>query len=134
LLGAAFALVGWAVATRISALIQIDALLRAGVEGVPPAALESAFKSAPIVWTSVFPVGLFFPLGLITLGVALCWRSPLNRWCGLPLALGGLLFPVGRAAGHEFAVISCDLLLAAAFAAFGWGILTRPEAWETTPG
>jgi hypothetical protein len=134
LLGAAFALVGWAVATRISALIQIDALLRAGVEGVPPAALESAFKSAPIVWTSVFPVGLFFPLGLITLGVALCWRSPLNRWCGLPLALGGLLFPVGRAAGHEFAVIACDLLLAAAFAAIGWGILTRREVWETTPG
>jgi hypothetical protein len=132
LVGAAFTLTGWATATRISALIQIDSLFRAGVEGVPPSALEPAFKSAPVVWVSMFPVGLFFPLGLLTLGLALFWWRPVNRWFGLLLALGGVLFPLGRAAGIVPAVIACDIVLAAAFAAFGWQILTRPQVWATT--
>ncbi len=132
LAGAGATLAGWAVSTRISALIQLDALLRTGVEGVPANALESAFKSAPVVWASVFPVGLLFPLGLVTLGLALFWRRPVNRWSGLLLALGGVLFPAGRAMGIDFAIIACDLTLAAAFVSLGWQILSRPEAWETT--
>lgn len=132
LLGAAFVLVGWAVSTRISAVIQLHLLLRAGVEGVPANALESVFKSAPSVWVSFFPVGLFFPLGLITLGVALFWWHPVNRWFGLLLALGGALFPLGRAVGIEYAIIACNIVLASAFAAIGWQVLTRPEVWETT--
>jgi hypothetical protein len=132
LLGAAFVLVGWATATRISVLIQLDALLRAGVEGVPPSALESIFTSAPVVWASVFPVGLFFPLGLITLGLALFWWRPVNFGFGLLLALGGVLFPLGRAVGIDFAVIASDIALAAAFAAFGWQILARPAVWENS--
>lgn len=132
LVGAAATLAGWAVSTRISTLIQLDALLRAGVEGVPASALESTFKSAPLVWVSMFPIGLSFPLGLITLGVALFWWRPLNRWSGLLLALGGVLFPIGRAMGNEFAYIACDITLAAAFVSLGWQVLSRPEAWETT--
>ena len=132
LLGAGFVLVGWAASTRISVLIQLDGLLRAGVEGVPPSALQSIFMSAPAVWVSVFPVGLFFPLGLITLGLALFWWRPVYCWFGLLLALGGVLFPLGRAVGIDFAVIASDIALAAAFAAFGWQILTRPAAWENS--
>jgi hypothetical protein len=133
LLGATSTLVGWAAATRISVLIQLDALLgRAGVEGVPASTLESAFKAAPAMWVSVFPVGLFFPLGLITLGLALFRWRPVNRWLGLLLALGGVLFPLGRAMGIEAAMVACDITLAAAFAAIGWQILTRPEVWATT--
>jgi len=132
LLGAASTLTGWAVATRISVVIQLDALLRAGVEGVPPTALETAYASAPIVWASTFPVGLFFPLGLITLGLALFWARPLNRWLGLLLALGGVLFPLGRAVGIRPAVVACDIVLATVFAAIGWQILRRPEVWEST--
>jgi hypothetical protein len=131
LLGAASTLVGWAASTRISTVIQLDTVLRAGVEGVPPSAIESAFKSAPAVWVSIFPVGLFFPLGLIMLGLALFWWRPVNRWFGLLLALGGVLFPLGRAVGIEFAIIACDIVLAASFTAIGWQILTRPEVWET---
>jgi hypothetical protein len=132
LLGAASTLVGWAAATRISVLIQLDAAMRAGVEGVPPSALESAFKAAPAMWVSVFPVGLFFPLGLITLGLALFWWRPVNWRLGLLLALGGALFPLGRAVGIEWAIVACDITLATAFAAIGWQILTRAEVWATT--
>lgn len=132
LLGATFALVGWAASMRILTVIQLDAVLRAGVEGVPANALGSVFNSAPALFVSIFPIGLFFPLGLVTLGVALFWWRPVNRWSGLLLALGGLLFPMGRAAGIEFALIACDLTLAAAFVSLGWQTLTRPEVWETT--
>jgi hypothetical protein len=131
LLGATSMLIGWAAATRISVIIQLHALLSAGVEGVSPSALESVFKASPAMWVSVFPVGLFFPLGLITLGLALFWRRPLNCWLGLLLALGGVLFPLGRALGIELAIVACDIVLAAAFAAIGWQILTRPEVWAT---
>lgn len=132
LLGAACALLGWAASMRILTVIHLDALLRAGVEGVPPSALESVFNSAPVVLLSIFPVGLLFPLGLVTLGLALFWWRPLNRWLGLLLALGGILFPLGRAVGIESAIVACDIVLATAFAAIGWQILTRPEVWETT--
>jgi hypothetical protein len=132
LFGAAATLVGWAASTRISVLIQLDAVMRAGVEGVPPTALGSAFQAAPLMWVSVFPVGLFFPLGLITLGLALFWWRPVNCWLGLLLALGGVLFPLGRAMGIEFALVASDITLAVAFAAIGWQILTRPEVWAAT--
>jgi hypothetical protein len=132
LAGATCALVGWAASLRITAVIHLDMLLRAGVEGVPPSALETTFKSAPALFVSVFPVGLFFPLGLIMLGLALFRWRPVNRWLGLLLALGGVLFPVGRAVGIVPAVIACDLVLAAAFAALGRQILTRPEVWDAT--
>lgn len=130
LLGAAFVLVGWTAATRILTVIQLDMVLGAGVEGVPPSALESIFKSAPALFLSIFPIGLFFPLGLITLGLALFWWRPVNRWFGLLLALGGVLFPAGRAVGIEAAIIGCDIVLAAAFAAIGWQVLARPAVWE----
>jgi hypothetical protein len=55
----------------------------------------------------------------------------LNCWLGLLLALGGVLFPLGRALGIELAIVACDIVLAAAFAAIGWQILTRPEVWAT---
>jgi len=132
LLGAAFVLVGWAASTRILTVIQLHTALSAGVEGVPPSALESIFKSAPALFISIFPVGLFFPLGLITLGLALFWWRPVNCWFGLLLALGGVLFPLGRAVGIEQAIIACDIVLASAFAAIGWQILARPEVWEAT--
>jgi hypothetical protein len=133
LLGVFFVLAGWAAATRISVVTQLDTLLSAGVEGVPAPALESIFKSAPGVWLSIFPVGLFFPLGLITLGLGLFRWRPVNRWFGLLLALGGLLFPLGRALGIGFAIIACDIALAAAFAAIGWQILARPATWDQHP-
>ncbi|MCA1565411.1 MAG: hypothetical protein LC803_07210 [Acidobacteria bacterium] len=132
LLGAASTLVGWAASTRISVLIQLDALLRAGVEGVPPSALESIFKAAPAMWVSVFPVGLFFPLGLITLGLALFWWRPVNSWLGLLLALGGVFFPLGRAVGIQWAIVASDITLATAFVGIGWQVLTRPGVWATT--
>ena len=61
---------------------------------------------------SVFPIGLFFPLGLIVLGLALFRWRPVNRWLGMLLAMGGVLFPLGRAVGIQWAILACDVVLA----------------------
>jgi hypothetical protein len=52
----------------------------------------------------------------------------------LLLALGGILFPIGRAAGQVWAIIACDIILGAAFALIGWQILIRPELWSKRHG
>ncbi|MCA1625538.1 MAG: hypothetical protein LC768_14075 [Acidobacteria bacterium] len=134
LLGGASALVGWTASARIGVLIQLSALSESGVAAVPPNFSEVLMQSAPTVWTSIVPIGIFFPIGLITLGLALAWERPIHWWIGLLLALGGVLFPIGRAAGQVWAIIACDIILGAAFALIGWQILTRPELWAKRRG
>jgi protein-S-isoprenylcysteine O-methyltransferase Ste14 len=78
---------------------------------------------------SIIPAGLLFPIGTIILGITMFVARPIHRGIGALLSIGGVLFPIGRTAGHEWAVVSCDLVLAATFALIGWQILTRPEVW-----
>jgi len=130
LLGGAFGLIGWTASARIGVLIQLSALTESGVAAVSPNLSEVLMQSAPAVWTSIVPIGIFFPIGLLTLGLALAWARPVHWWIGLLLALGGILFPIGRAAGQVWAIIACDIVLGAAFALIGWQILTRPELWS----
>ena len=122
LVGGALTVIGWAVGIRILGLGQLESLL-------PAATLRSAFEAAPIVWLSIVPSGLFFPIGLITLGAAIFFARPIPRAIGALLAAGGALFPVGRIGQLPWAFVSCDLILGAAFALIGWQILTRAELW-----
>jgi hypothetical protein len=130
LVGATLALIGWVIGSRIMVVGQLQALLANGVPGVPPDTLQKMFQHAPIVFVSIIPVGLLFPIGLIVLGVTMFVARPIHRGAGALLAIGGVLFPIGRAAGQEWAVVSCDLVLAATFALIGWQIVTRPEVWD----
>jgi hypothetical protein len=131
LIGATLAVIGWVVGSRIMVIGQLQALLANGVPGVPPDSLQKLFQHAPIVFVSIIPVGLLFPIGLIVLGITMFVARPIPRGIGALLAIGGVLFPIGRAAGHEWAIVSSDLLLGATFALLGWQILTRPELWRT---
>lgn len=106
LTGAALTLLGATVAARIMVLVQLKAL-----SGNDPVAL---LRTAPVVWVSVIPIGLMYPIGLILLGIAL-YRSQ-YRAIGLLLALGGLFFPAGRAVGIVPALYISDALLAVAYA------------------
>lgn len=133
LIGATLALIGWVIGSRIMVIGQLQALLANGVPDVPPDSLQKMFQHAPMVFVSIIPVGLLFPIGLIILGITMFVTRPnalrLHRGAGALLAIGGVLFPIGRAAGHEWAIVSSDLVLAATFALIGWQILTRPEVW-----
>jgi len=129
LIGAALAIMGWVIGSRIMVVGQLQALLANGVPGVPADALGKMFQHAPLVFVSIIPVGLLFPIGLIVLGITIFVVRPVNRWIGALLAIGGVLFPLGRAVGHEWAIVSCDVVLATTFALIGWQIVTRPEVW-----
>jgi len=129
LIGATLTLIGWVIGSRIMVIGQLQALLASGVPGVPADSLQKMFQHAPLVFVSIIPVGLLFPIGLIVLGITMFVTRPIPRGVGALLAIGGALFPIGRAVGHEWAVVSCDLVLATTFALIGWQILTRPEVW-----
>jgi len=130
LTGAAFALMGWAVGIRILALGQLESLLAIGVTGVPADTLDKMFTAAPIVWLSIVPSGLMFPIGLIILGIALVVARPISRWIGALLIVGGILFPIGRAVRVIWAISACDVVLGVTFALIAWQILTRRELWS----
>lgn len=63
--------------------------------------------------------GIFTPLALMGCGIAL-WRAHIGpRWAAPALAIGGLLFPASRIGEVAALVVVTDLVLAAAFVAFG---------------
>lgn len=135
LVGAAFTLVGATVGARILAVHQL-VLLAETVPGAT-ATLSTMLQSAPIVWVSIVPVGLTYPIGLITLGSALVTARPVNRWIGVLLVIAGILFPIGRAVGVDAAVYASDAVLAITYGFLSREILTRRELWDsalvTTP-
>ena len=132
-IGGALTIAGWTAGCRIIALGQLESLLRSGVTGVPVDTLDRMFTAAPIVWVSIVPVGILFPLGLITLGLTLFVTAPVNRWIGALLAAGGVLFPLGRAVHIGWAFSACDVILGVSFALLGWQALTRRELWAMQP-
>jgi hypothetical protein len=130
LAGAAFTLLGATVGARIMVLVQLASL----AEPVPgaPATLSGLLQSAPIVWVSIIPIGLMYPLGLILLGSALAIARPVNRWIGVLLVIAGILFPIGRALNVDPAVYASDVVLAITYGFLSWEILTRRELWDDT--
>jgi hypothetical protein len=135
LFGAALTLLGAAVGARIMVLLQLRQL--ADTDPASMATLSKLLGSALIVWVSLIPIGLMYPLGLITLGSALLVARPVNRWIGMLMVIGGVLFPIGRALSIEPAVYASDAIMAITYGFLSWEILTRRELWDdslvTTP-
>ncbi|HEX7830003.1 MAG TPA: hypothetical protein VF787_10110 [Thermoanaerobaculia bacterium] len=127
LLGAALSLLGWTIGARIIALRQLQALSALDVPGVPADATQKLLEFAPIVFVSIVPIGLLYPIGMTILGVALFVTRPVPRWIGASWIAGAILFPVGRAIGVIWAFNASDLLLGAAFLGAGWMILKQPR-------
>ncbi|HEY0159159.1 MAG TPA: hypothetical protein VGF28_17865 [Thermoanaerobaculia bacterium] len=133
LIGGALTIAGWTVGCRIIVLGQLESLLQSGVTGVPADTLDKMFTAAPVVWLSIVPMGLMFPLGLIVLGAALVATAPVHRAIGALLVAGGVLFPVGRAVRLEWALGACDVALGLSFALLGWEVLRRRESLALRP-
>jgi hypothetical protein len=130
LAGAALTLLGVTVGARILALHQLGML----AETIPgaTATLSAMLQSAPMVWVSIVPIGLMYPIGLILLGSALLIARPVNRWIAVVLLIGAVRFPVGRAVGVVHAVYASDALLAIAYGFLSWEILTKRELWDSS--
>ena len=111
MIGAAMTITGFSAGIRIMGMHQLKAL--------EPEAIGRVFHASPVLWSSIVPTGIFFPLGLITLGITLFATRVVPRPVALTLIIGAVLFPVGRIGGFEWAVFSCDVILGAAFALLG---------------
>lgn len=85
-----------------------------------PRLIARMFEAAPMVWFSIVPTGILYPVGLMTLGVTLFAARPVPRWIGALLFLGALLFPVGRIGRAMWAIVASDLLLGTTFALLGF--------------
>lgn len=130
LIGAALTLLGWTAGSRIGVLMQLEMAIARGVAGVPKDVLQRIFDGTPMLWVSIVPVGIHYPLGLMILGAALIYAGPVNRLLGVTLILGGIAFPLGRATNLPWAYAASDFLLAFTFFSLGWQIVTRPELWQ----
>lgn len=129
LTGAALTILGATVGARIIAFIQLS-LLQDSAPGAVRGSMTSLLRNDTAVWASLIPIGLLYPLGIITLAVALWVARPVPRVVAVVLAIGGILFPMGRAIDIVPAVWMSDALVAIAYGYLSKDILTRRELWD----
>ena len=72
-------------------------------------------------------IGIFFPAGLLILAACLYRGRILNPLVPLSLAIGAILFPIGRVTGLMLGMIGGDLLLTGAFVIIGIRLLSAKE-------
>jgi uncharacterized membrane protein YgdD (TMEM256/DUF423 family) len=115
--GGVLALVGAMAGAAMQALFRAIAVLQGAAidPGARDAALRALNESAPLTVTTLVP-GIFFPLGLLVLAIALHRARVVPAWSTGLLALGAVLFPVGHAAGFAPAIIAGDLAILGALA------------------
>jgi uncharacterized membrane protein YgdD (TMEM256/DUF423 family) len=92
--------------------------------------LETPLEGADAVSIlALLPWGLFAPLSLVLIGIAL-WRTrAVARWSAALLALGGVLFVLSRPERIEAFAVVADLVLVLALAPIGRRMMTaRREA------
>ncbi|HEX8282715.1 MAG TPA: hypothetical protein VF588_05145 [Pyrinomonadaceae bacterium] len=108
LLGGALAVVGClsgaSIVTANAVLRSIDA---AGLGESATRAVEEAFKAGGVgEFVFLYPLpGLAFPAGFVVLAYALRRARAASKSAAAALAVGALLFPVGRIGGLEWAVL-----------------------------
>jgi hypothetical protein len=90
---------------------------------------ERAWAPPSLFFMTTVAPGLFFPLGMLSLGIALALGRQVPRGAALLLCLGAVLFPVGHAVGIPVALIGGDLVLVAALAWIAAEVRCRPELW-----
>ncbi|HEX7316816.1 MAG TPA: hypothetical protein VF297_23140 [Pyrinomonadaceae bacterium] len=114
LVGGTLAVVGCLAGSGIlTANAIFQTLEGAGLNAAAEQAIEAAMmKSGVGAYVLLYPLpGLAFPAGFLVLAYAL-WRARAASLVAAPLvALGALLFPVGRIGGFQWAVIGSGLAL-----------------------
>ena len=120
LIGGACAFFGAMAGASMQVLFRVYAVLNeAGAEQ----AIELLQKTMKLIATTQM-IGIFFPIGLILLSISIYRSRIFNRITPPLLALGAILFPIGRIGGSAIAVIGSDIVLIGAFGFIGWHIMT----------
>jgi len=76
-------------------------------------------------------IGIFFPAGLLILAACLYRGRIVNPLVPVSLAIGAILFPMGRVAGLMVGIFGGDLLLTGAFVIVGIRLLSAKEPAAT---
>lgn len=129
LVGGILCFIGLTTAAGMMAVYRLGAVL----EVTSPddlAVLSRAFASEPLLRLTIFAPGLSYPLGLLVLSVALRRARLLPTVLAMALAVGAVLFPIGRIAQVDAALLASDLLTAATLLYLSRRVLTRPELWS----
>jgi hypothetical protein len=120
LVGGASAYVGSMAGASMQVLFRVWAVLNELGSPQTVGLLRSSKKL--IVSTQM--IGIFFPLGLLILAASLYRRRVVSPVAPLALALGAILFPIGRIAGLLVGIVGGDLSLLVAFGMVGRRLLT----------
>lgn len=109
LAGAALVVVGCLAGSGIvTANAVLGTVESAGLDAAATQAIEAAMKTSGVGgFVLLYPLpGLAFPAGFLVLAYALLRARVVSTLAAAALALGALLFPVGRIGGFDWAVIA----------------------------
>ncbi|MGB7922197.1 MAG: hypothetical protein WCF57_03015 [Pyrinomonadaceae bacterium] len=120
LVGGASAFFGSMAGASMQVLFRVWAVLD---EAGSPQTIELLRSSRKLIATTQM-IGIFFPIGLLILAASLYRRHVVSPIVPLSLAIGAILFPMGRIAGLLVGLIGGDLLLIVAFVMVGRWLLT----------
>jgi hypothetical protein len=120
LVGGAAAYFGAMAGASMQVLFRVWAVLE---ENNSPQTIELLQKTLKLIATTQM-IGIFFPIGLLTLAVCLYRNRVVSPIVVLVFAAGTILFPVGRIFGFWWAFLISDLLLIAAFGLIGRRLLS----------
>jgi hypothetical protein len=120
LVGGASAFFGCMAGAGMQVLFRVWAVLN---EAGSPQTIELLRSSRKLI-ASTQMIGIFFPIGLLILAVSLYRRHIVAPIVPLSLAIGAILFPVGRIAGLLVGLLGADVLLIVAFGMIGRWLLS----------
>ena len=132
LLGGSLALVGVMIGATIQGVMRAQSV---AIDRLGPSVAEmisATYGEAPLLPTSISP-GLTFPLGLVLLAIGVGRTGVGSLWTAAAVALGAILFPVGRIGGLLEVSLLSDALLLLGLGALGWRVWTRGAAWWQAP-
>ena len=143
LLGGVLAVVGSLSGSGIvTANAVIGTVESAGLDQAATLAVESAMRTSEMgAYILLYPLpGLAFPAGFLVLSYALLRARAASPAAAGALALGALLFPVGRIGGIEAAILGSGLamslgmgMIALRLLASGAGVWERPPRADEMP-
>jgi hypothetical protein len=124
LVGGASAFIGCMAGASMQVLFRVWAVLD---ELGSPQTVELLRSSRKLI-VSTQMIGIFFPIGLLILAASLYRRRLVHPVVPLSLAIGAILFPMGRIAGLLVGLVGADLLLIVAFVLIGRRLLSANES------
>lgn len=127
-------LAGSGIVTTTALLGSVEA---AGLEEPATRAIEAAFRRDGVIGYVIFyPLpGICFPAGFLVLSIALLRARVVSAAAAAALALGALLFPVGRIGGLEWAVMGSGVGMSVGLGLVALRVLGMSAGeWRRLPG